>query len=262
MEEFDYCSLLETAGIKRGMTVDVVIDLFNVMKQCMKLHLFFDPDHFIDALNDKVGVDGTVLIRTFTWDFCHGRGFDIRTSPSQAGALGNVAMKRIDYRRTQHPIYSWMVWGKWSQMLCSLSEKESFGSESVFAWEEKNENAIQLVIGNPRTNGITLFHYMEEKVGVPYRYIKAFTDIYTDVNGIAGRRTYTMYVRDLDYVIETSDRVYDAELEAKGIKINCEYAGIPISLYKIQELCGVYEEDFSHNEIPRGVTLTPVQREE
>lgn len=255
MDTFDYFGLLDKAGIKNGMTVDVVVDLFNVMKQSMQLKLHFEPNDFISALNEKVGKNGTILIRAFTWDYCHGKGFDIRNSPSQAGALGNVAMKRSDYKRTRHPIYSWMVWGKWKEYLCSLDEKESFGENSVFAWEERNENAIQLNIGHPKTNGLTLFHYMEEKVGVSYRYIKNFTDKYTDYDGNTNTRTYSMYVRNLNYVIETSDRIYDLQLEEKEIKKNREYMGIEINLYKIKDLCKVYEDDFRHNKIPSGVTL-------
>lgn len=260
MKEFDYLKLLKSIPIKKGMTIDVVSDLFNIKKQCMKLQLKFDADSFIDVLCDLVGSEGTVLIRTFSWDFCHGLGFDIRKTTSRAGALGNVAMKRPDFRRTQHPIYSWMVWGKYQEYLCNLDETESFGKNSVFAWEAENENAIQILVGSPSTNGITLFHYMEEKVGVPYRYIKNFTDTYVDGEGNSSVKTYSMYVRDLDYEIITDDTVYIPLLEEKGIKINGSFMGIAIESYEIKRLCQIYEEDFRKNIIPTGVTLKPIKK--
>ena len=234
-----YKQLLDEAQIREGMIVDVVADLFDLAKQCMKLGKKFDPNTFLDALETNVGDSGTILIRCFTWDFCHGKKFDINSSPSQSGALGNIAMKRMGYERTRHPIYNWMVKGKWRDYLCSIDEKESFGKGSVFAWEEKNDNAIQLNVGKLQSNGITLFHYIEEKVGVPYRYIKDFRGEYVDHLGRSEWKTYSMYVRDLNYDIDTQDCVYDRELEERGIKKNFNCFGISINTYKIKELCEV-----------------------
>lgn len=255
MKELDYEKLVNAVPIQKGQTVDIASDLFNIAKKCMTLKLKFDPNQLIDALCRTVGNDGTILIRTFSWDFCHGLGFDSCKTLSQVGALGNIALKREDFRRTKHPIYSWMVWGKYQNYLCALEEKEAFGPDSVFAWEEKNRDAVQIVMGNPAVNGITLFHYVEELVGVPYRYIKNFTGPYKDENGSESIKTYSMYVRDLDYEIITEDAVYIPMLEEAGIKVNGEYQGIGVQSYKISELCHLYERDFRKNKIPTGVTL-------
>lgn len=261
MQEFDYDKLISTVPIRKGQTLDIVSDIFNIAKQCMALKLQFDPDRLISAFCSAVGENGTILIRTFSWDFCHGRGFDIRKTPSSAGALGNVAMRRLDFKRTRHPIYSWMVWGKNQEYLCSLDETEAFGENSVFAWEANTDTAIQVVIGSPSTNGLTLFHYVEEVVGVPYRYIKNFTDSYVDENGNSSTKTYSMYVRDLDYEIITDDTVYIPLLEEKGIKINGSFMDIAVELYKIKELCEVYEDEFRKNTIPSGVTLKSIEKD-
>lgn len=255
MKELDYEKLVNAVPIQKGQTVDIASDLFNIAKKCMKLKLKFDPNELIDAFCRAVGIEGTILIRTFSWDFCHGLGFDACKTLSQVGALGNIALKRDDFRRTKHPIYSWMVSGKYQDYLCSLDEKEAFGPNSVFAWEDKNIDAIQVVIGNPISNGITLFHYVEELVGVPYRYIKEFTDIYRDENGNESIKTYSMYVRNLDYEIITKDEVYIPMLENAGIKVNGEYKGIGVQSYKISRLCRLYERDFRENRVPSGVTL-------
>lgn len=258
METFNYNCLINTLPIKKGAAIDIVSDLFNITKKCWSAGKKFDPNDLIDALCSAVGKDGTVLIRTFSWDFCHGKGFDAKRTLSQVGALGNVALKRSDFRRTKHPIYSWMVWGKYQDFLCSLEETDAFGMNSVFAWEDANPDALQINIGSPSTNGVTLFHYVEELVGVPYRYIKEFTDKYTDETGKESIRTYSMYVRNLNYEIVTKDAAYNSVLEDKGIKTNGIYEGIEISSYAISKLCRVYEDDFRKNEIPTGVTVTPV----
>lgn len=259
MNEFDYTGLVNVIPVSKGDTIDIVVDLFNLSKFAMQLGVSVDANRLIDTFNDKVGPNGNVLIRAFTWDFCRGKGFDIRSSPSQVGALGNVAMKRKDYTRTRHPLYNWLVWGKDKQYLCGIDYKESFGVNSVFDWEAKNDRAYQVLIGSPRTNGLTLFHYVEQQVGVSYRYEKDFKDIYVDYDGKSAEKIYSMYVRDLDYVIETRDCVYIPALEEKGIKVNSKWQDILIETYKIQELCAVYEQDFRKNKIPTGVTLTPIK---
>lgn len=256
---FCYDELIKAAGIKQGMTIDIVIDLFNVIMQCKANGQRFEAQEFIDALKNAVGNNGNVLIRTFNWDWCHGKGFNAKTTASQVGSLGNVAMKRLDFKRTRHPIYSWMVWGKNQNYLCNLDYVESFDERSIFAWEEKNKDAYQVNIGNPQVVGLTLFHYVEKEVGVSYRYIKNFTDSYTDENGITSEKTYSMYVRDLDYQIETVFSVYDDLLLKKGIMKKMFYEGIDITSYKIQELCATYVEDIKKNGKPSGVSLVPLQ---
>lgn len=61
-----YKQLLDEAQIREGMIVDVVADLFDLAKQCMKLGKKFDPNTFLDALETNVGDSGTILIRCFT----------------------------------------------------------------------------------------------------------------------------------------------------------------------------------------------------
>ena len=260
-QDMDYTGLVKAAGIKEKDTVDVVIDLFNVTKQCLINGVSFAPDRFIDALQEVITEEGNLLIRTFSWDWCHGKGYRSRETASQVGALGNAAMKRADFKRTLHPIYNWMVWGRDQDRLCNIDETDSFGPDSIFAWEENNPNAYQIDFGSPRVNGLTLFHYVEQKVGVPYRYTKNFTDDYEDAAGNTSVRTYSMYVRDLNYHIDTDDTVYNDELIKQGILKEYDYNGIGIASYKIRELCEVYEADIRKNTIPIGVTLSPINEE-
>ena len=46
-------------------------------------------------------------------------------------------------------------------------------------------------------------HYVEEKIRVPYRYMKEFVGSYVDESGLEEQRKYSMYVRDLQ--IESHD---------------------------------------------------------
>lgn len=258
MVELDYNMLLCAIPIKKGATVDVVSDLFSIQKRCWEIGRKFDPDKLIDAICETVGEEGTVLIRMFSWDFCHGKGYDARRTLSQVGALGNIALKRSDFRRTKHPIYSWMVWGNYQDYLCELDDTDSFGEQSVFAWEASNADVQQVVFGSPSTNGVTIFHYIEQRVGVSYRYIKDFTGKYVDEYGNESTKTYSMYVRNLNYDIVTDLDVYDEILEKKKIRINSSYEGINVVSYNMLPLCNVYEEDMRSHGISLGVKLTRI----
>ena len=91
-KELDYMDFLQGVGVEKGDIIDVSSDMANVLLYCRRIGVRLVPDHLIDSLQELVGPEGTVMIRTFTWDFCHGEPFDIRTSPSRVGALGNAAM--------------------------------------------------------------------------------------------------------------------------------------------------------------------------
>jgi len=152
-------------------------------------------DDVIDCLKSIVGEEGTLLFPTFNWGFCKGKTFDYIKTIGQTGILSNRALARSDFKRTSHPIYSFAVWGNGSEELISLQNISSFGINSPFAWlhEKAGKNLVIDAAGY-----FTFLHYVEEKLGVSYRYIKEFTSEYINQNGEKSIRTYSMYVRDLD----------------------------------------------------------------
>lgn len=204
MKEFDYDEYLSLAEVPSGVIIDVVSDLLSLMRYCQKYNLRFDVDNLIDALKRMAGSEGTVMIRTFSWEFCRGIPFDIRNTKSAVGALGNAALKRSDFRRTRHPIYSWMVWGKHQEELCAFQNVNSFGKDSVFDYLEK-AHAIQLTVGIPNTHGWTMCHHAEVMGDVPYRKEKFFEADYIDEEGLRTHGVYSMHVRPLN--IEVDGRI-------------------------------------------------------
>lgn len=238
MDEFNYYGFLDGVGIVQGDILDVASDMLSLVQYCKQKKLKFDVNKLIDVLKDLVGETGTVMIRTFTWDFCKGISFDISKSPSRVGALGNVAMKRADFKRTKHPLYSWMVWGCHKDKLCALENVEAFGEDSPFDYLVKNE-AKFLSIGNMRGPRMTLIHYVEYLCRIPYRCEKVFEGYYIDDEGNKSIRRYTMFVRPLNYAIEdiidenselfwrsliTAKKRYDNEItvEVSPCRLICE----------------------------------------
>jgi hypothetical protein len=93
----DYCRLIDSIeNVGEGDLLDISSDLLSVIMDYRKNKIIFDPERLLDSFCEKVGGGGTVMIRTWNWDFCHNAAFDWRNTPSQVGALGNIALKRSD----------------------------------------------------------------------------------------------------------------------------------------------------------------------
>ena len=225
MEEFNYAEYLDGIGIEKGDILDIASDMMSVMMYCRRKKLRFDPNHLLDTLKEMVGEEGTVMVRTFTWDFCHDTPFDIKESPSRSGSLGDVAMKREEFKRTQHPIYSWMVWGKYQEELCAMTNSSAFGINTPFDFLDK-KHGKQLVIGNLTTTACTQIHHCEALAEVPYRLDKVFKGEYVDENGNRSMREYSMHVRPLNLSVSnevTNTTEFGDMLKEKGIYIHKMY---------------------------------------
>ena len=250
-KELDYMDFLQGVGAEKGDIIDVSSDMANVLLYCRRIGVRLVPDHLIDSLQELVGPEGTVMIRTFTWDFCHGEPFDIRTSPSRVGALGNAAMKRADFKRTGHPIYSWMVWGKRAGELLQMDQPNAFGPGSVFDFLDIN-HAKQLTLGNTSSDSTTQMHHVEAACKVPYRFDKPFTGEYTDYSGNTCLKTYSMHVRPLNLKVTNTEVDRDErgkELEKRGImKVKHLDEMTLVSTILLHELTEFLTEDMYQNE--------------
>lgn len=239
MADFDYSALMNEMDVGKGDIIDVASDMMTLMAYCRKRKLAFDPNKLIDALMDCVGSEGTVMIRTFTWDFCHGTPFDIRKSPSRVGSLGNCAMRREDFKRTKHPLYSWMVWGACTENLCGMDNKASFGKDTPFDFLYKN-NAKQITLGNSYTQGNTQVHHCEALAKVPYRFEKTFTGTYIDEDGVSSVREYSMFVRPLNLTVSQEvleSKEFMDKMAENGILNSLMYDGeIGISVYLLRNM--------------------------
>lgn len=190
--------------IRQGEVVLVSSDLRRLLLTGMSQGDSTDLNGFLEGLMDAVGAEGTILIPTYNWDFCKGKTFDYRTTPCKTGSLGKIALKRADFIRTKHPIYSFAVWGKDADRLYRMENKDSFGQDSPFAYL-KEKGAKNLFIDVTYQNSFTYVHYVEEWEGnVPYRYCKDFTAGYIDGQGEESVRTYSMFVRNLDKDVQVT----------------------------------------------------------
>ena len=133
---------LRESGIKTGNVLYVASDLAGVVVDARKdLQILSEEDRvrfcdgIVNALQELVGADGQLLVPVFTWTFCAGTPFDYRKTKGEVGILGNhILFHRTDFARTAHPLYSFMVWGRDTEMLCRMQNQDSWGRQSPFAY--------------------------------------------------------------------------------------------------------------------------------
>lgn len=213
---------LKNIGIGTGDIVYISSDvtyLLTVARKQLGGRGSFDQDvflhSFVDMLQEVVGSTGTLLFPAFTWSFCKGLPFDQKNTKSEVGALNNwILANRSDFRRTQHPIYSFMVWGEKAEELLSLDNIDAWDEESPFAFLHTHKGKM-LLMNVSLQRSFTFMHYVERSIKVPYRYLKSFRGSYTNENGCTGERRYILYVRDL--AIDSVENLPDEMLESAGV---------------------------------------------
>ena len=154
------------------------------------------PDTLIDALQDAVGPQGTVLYPTFnfkSWTEQH--YWDAEETPSDMGALTEFARLRPGARRSPHPIYSFAALGAQADAFAACDDPEAYGDDSVFGLFHRLDGRI-LSFGLHFNSTFSMHHYVERVVGVDYRRPKRFAGLYLKAGEEAQVKTYTMYVRN------------------------------------------------------------------
>jgi aminoglycoside 3-N-acetyltransferase len=88
---------------------------------------------------------------------------------------------------------------------------------------------------------MTYFHYVEQQVGVDYRYWKDFKGE-LNICGKEFRDTYQIYVRDLTRGIEIEVNPMGEQLEQEGIVETTELAGGEAKLGRAKEIYDLTRE--------------------
>lgn len=241
--------LADLHWIEKGDCVYVISDMLEPAKAVRERGGTLDLNGLIDRLQELAGQEGTLLFPTFNWDFCKGIGFDYHKTPVKTGALSKAALKRNDFARTAHPLYSFAVWGAHREELLADQSPDPFGPGTIFErlyhWDAK-----ALVLGLPALKGLTYIHHVEQTTGVPYRYHKEFTADYTDADGICTVRTYRMYVRDLERNPCHIDgfRPLEEKMREEGFIRTACYDSAPCHLLRLSDVDAAVRKDILEND--------------
>ena len=151
---------------------------------------------YLDAIQEVIGADGTLIVPTFNFAFARGESFDPLSTPSQGmGAFSELVRQLPEAQRTTHPLQSIAVVGRYAYDLSSRDTASAFDPGSAF--ERMLELDFKLLLLGADSRAVAMFHYCEQRANVPYRYWKDFTGPINTPSGWQ-TRTYRMFVRDLD----------------------------------------------------------------
>ncbi len=156
-----------------------------------------------EAFLNVLGEEGTLIVPTFNYEFCKGKSYDHKKTPSQLGLFSNSVLFDKRSIRSLHPVFSFSAIGKNSEELCKDLPATSFGKGSFFD-RIYNKN-VKLIFFNVGLEACSFIHYIEQAFGVDYRFLKYFRGIV--INGES----------EFDYVIDYNVRCREKEVEEENL---------------------------------------------
>ncbi len=231
-----YEEIVGRFGLKRGDRVWLSSELIQLALAFRKKGIRFDGSALLDAFQEAIGSEGTLMLPVFSFEFSNNQYYDIIKTRGTTGALGNMALDRQDFLRTRHPMHSFAVWGKDRERLAAMENRHSFGVDSPFAYCI-GSRVKQVMLGTDYVHAMTFIHYAETACGVPYRFAKSFTGTYVDEQGVGGQRTYDYAARKLEIEPTEQFNRMGGILEQKGLAEKIDMDGL--ACY-IVDLAGSY----------------------
>jgi len=182
---------LRVAGLSRGDIIMVHSDV----GAFGKLGNILSRDRFLDAIlkafMQVISEEGTLIVPTYTYSFCKKQVFDVKNSRSEAGLFSEYIRQRTDAVRSEDPLFSHAGIGPAAQKLLCNVGSDCFGKGSFFDRFYQQDGKL---INFGKFFDITFIHYIEQKLGVSYRYIKKFMG---QIIGVDGR----VHLRDVNYFV-------------------------------------------------------------
>lgn len=240
----DYSKYMD---VQQGDIVFISSDTRRMLCDAMHNHSDSDLNLFLDGLIKSVGEEGTIILPTYNWGFCEGEAFDYKKTKSRTGRLSAIALEREDFKRTKHPIYSFVVYGKYKEELCAMENRDSFGGDSPFAFF-RNHNIKNYIIDVTLENCFTFVHFVEEQSGmVDYRYIKNFEGDYIDEGGNQTKREYSMFVRKLDLDVQSTVDLIEDDFIKTGIEHEIQINSSKIKCIRMGDAYDIILRDIKDN---------------
>lgn len=151
---------------------------------------------FLAAFREAAGAEGTWILPAYTYSYTKDEVFDPAATPptKDMGLLPNVLWRHPDAVRSLDPIFSVIAFGPRAEELTSGVPESCFDEHCVYARLIEADGAVcNIGIGSHST----LLHHVEQRLGVPYRFLKTFKGI-SVIDGDPVETQITYNVRDLD----------------------------------------------------------------
>ena len=192
------CDRWKRSGLEQGDTVLIHSNITRtVIEYRRQSGIKIGPKEILESFINAVGPSGTLLFPLFNFDVTKGASFDIRSTPSQMGALTELVRLQPETVRTGHPVYSFGILGKNSNAFRGVDNRSAYADDSPFGILKRIGGKIA-VLDLPDSQSMTFYHHVEEMERADFRYFKDFKGQYTDENGSTYEKHYSIFVRDLE----------------------------------------------------------------
>lgn len=235
---------LSSLGLINGDLLLVHNSLFNfgVPSDCKISEL---PSIMFNELQNVIGVEGTIAVPTFNFDFCKGLPFNKEDTPSKnMGVFSEFVRSHPQAKRSKHPMQSIAVIGEKTDFIIENDTESSFSPDGPFD-RLKSLNAKILLLGAD-FNSVSMIHWVEEKYEVPYRYWKTFEGTYIDKN-ISSEKSYKMYVRSMETNPLLKLYSIERELIRKNKLLETQVGSGSTKVFAINDFISIAEDFITRN---------------
>lgn len=199
---------LQNVGIQHGDNLFIHSALQYLGKPVGGIEIYYQ------ALLDILGEAGTIAVPTFNFGFARGEPFDPQTSPAIGmGAFSEFIRTLPDAKRSSHPMQSIAAIGRHAYDLTQRDTLSAFDPGSPF--ERILELNFKILLLGADIDAISIYHYCEQRIGVPYRFWKDFSG---KVHTPEGWKTctYRLYARYLEPDPRLTLKTVQATLEKRN----------------------------------------------
>ena len=88
MKYISYKKILSKIDIEKGQIVLFNSDILKILVNCKNNGEIFDPNTFLDTIIEKIGKLGTLLLPTYSFDFCAGKTYNYKKRCKFKSKLG------------------------------------------------------------------------------------------------------------------------------------------------------------------------------
>ena len=220
----DLYNVLEKLSIQKGDVLCVHSQLYSLGTPLLPREEFLHI--IIKVLQDLVGNKGMLIMPTFSYSFCKGEIYDINETPSTVGVLTEYFRKLLDVRRTNHPIFSFAIWGDRVEEYLDIGP-DAFGFDSVYG-KMLRDNGKLLMLG--ANKGYTFYHIAEEHINVSHRYFKNFSGQVRNERGMLYHTNVPYFVRDLSIKSSVDEKKVETFLLENGCQKQITFGKGTISI--------------------------------
>ena len=242
-EYIPYQNIIEKLDVNKGDTLILASNITKMAFLSSRKEGSFQSNLLIDSIQKKLGNEGTLIIPAYNHNLKSGQKFDIKDTPPITGTLALIALKRNDFARTKNPLHSFLVWGNYSDELCKLDNKSSFGKDSPFAFF-MDKNAKMLFLSTTVTAAFTFTHFVEESEKVHYRKYQKIKINYTDKNKRTSEKEYLLYRKKTGWGLDFKPL---EELFRKSLLKEKTINGLRFQLIDISETYNIISKDIIEN---------------